>query len=298
MATDKRKYLNPQTLATLANMQLRARMVVEGFIVGLHKSPYHGFSVEFAEHRAYGPGDNLRYLDWRLYGKTDRFYVKQFEEETNLKAHIMLDMSRSMAYGSSDITKLQYGSYLSAALTYLLLRQQDAVGLTLFDTEIRTHIRPSSRSSMLNNILSHLENVIPGEETAIGHSLHHLADRINRRGLVIIISDMLDELDNILNGLKHFRHDRHEVLVFHVLDPREVDFGFEAQAKFKDMESGEILATEPWHIQKDYQAAVEHFRTNLGARCREQHVDYIPLTTDQSLDVALLAYLNKRHSVR
>ena len=297
MATDKRKYLNPRTLATLANMQLRARMVVEGFIVGLHKSPYHGFSVEFAEHRAYGPGDNLRYLDWRLYGKTDRFYVKQFEEETNLKAHIMLDMSKSMAYGSSEITKLQYGSYLSAALTYLLLRQQDAVGLTLFDTEIRTHIRPSSRPSMLNNILSHLEHVIPGEETAIGHSLHHLADRINRRGLVIIISDMLDDLDNILNGLKHFRHDRHEVLVFHVLDPREVDFSFDAQAKFKDMESGEIMATEPWHIQKDYQNAVEQFRTTLGARSREQHVDYIPLTTDQSLDVALLAYLNKRHSV-
>lgn len=298
MATDKLKYLNPNTLATLSNMQLRARMVVEGFIVGLHKSPYHGFSVEFAEHRAYGPGDNLRYLDWRLYGKTDRFYVKQFEEETNLKAHLMLDMSKSMAYASGEISKLQYGSYLSAALTYLLLRQQDAVGLTLFDTEIRTHIRPSSRPSMLNNILSQLEHVEPGEETSIGHSLHHLADRINRRGLVIIISDMLDDLDNILNGLKHFRHDRHEVLVFHILDPREVDFEFDAQAKFKDMESGEILATEPWHIQKDYQNAVDQFRQTLGARCREQHVDYVPLTTDQSLDVALLAYLNKRHSVR
>ena len=298
MATDRLKYLNPNTLATLSNMQLRARMVVEGFIVGLHKSPYHGFSVEFAEHRAYGPGDNLRYLDWRLYGKTDRFFVKQFEEETNLKAHIMLDTSRSMAYASGELSKLQYGSYLSAALTYLLLRQQDAVGLTLFDTEIRTHIRPSSRPSMLNNILTQLEHVEPGEQTAIGHSLHHLADRINRRGLVIIISDMLDELDNILNGLKHFRHDRHEVLVFHILDPREVDFEFDAQAKFKDMESGEILATEPWHIQKDYQNAVKNFRDQLGARCREQHVDYVPLTTDQSLDIALLAYLNKRHSVR
>lgn len=298
MSTDKQKYLNPKTLATLANMQIRARMVVEGFIVGLHKSPYHGFSVEFAEHRAYGPGDNLRYLDWRLYGKTDRFYIKQFEEETNLKAHIILDKSKSMAYGSGDLSKLQYGSYLSAALTYLLLRQQDAVGLTLFDTEVRTHIRPSSRPSMLNNILTQLENVTPGEETSIGHSLHHLADRINRRGLVIIISDMLDDLDNIMHGLKHFRHDRHEVLVFHVLDPREIDFSFDAHTKFKDMESGEVKATEPWHIQKEYQKAVENFRTTLGVRCREQHVDYIPLSTDQSLDVALLAYLNKRHSVR
>jgi len=298
MTLDKRKYLNPRTLANLANMQLRARMVVEGFIVGLHKSPYHGFSVEFAEHRAYGPGDNLRYLDWRLFGKTDRYYIKQFEEETNLKAHLMLDQSRSMAYGSGEITKLQYGSYLSAALTYLLLRQQDAVGLTLFDSEIRTHIRPSSRPSMLNNILTQLEKVSPGQETAISQSLHHLADRINRRGLVIIISDMLDDLDNILNGLKHFRHDHHEVLVFHILDPREVDLAFGAQAKFRDMETGELLTTEPWHIQQDYQTAVERFRTLLGARCREQHVDYVPLTTDQPLDIALLAYLNKRHSVR
>jgi uncharacterized protein (DUF58 family) len=298
VALDKQKYLNPKTLASLSNMQIRARMVVEGFIVGLHKSPYHGFSVEFAEHRAYGPGDNLRYLDWRLYGKTDRFYIKQFEEETNLKAHIMLDKSKSMAYGSGEITKLQYGSYLSAALTYLLLRQQDAVGLTLFDTEVRTHIRPSSRPSMLNNILVQLENIEPGEETAIGRSLHHLADRIHRRGLVIIISDMLDDIENIMHGLKHFRHDHHEVLVFHVLDPREIDLAFDAHAKFKDMESGEVKATEPWHIQKDYQEAVEKFRSTLGARSREQHVDYIPLTTDQSLDIALLAYLNKRHSVK
>ncbi len=211
MAVDKRKYLNAETIATLSNMQLRARMVVEGFIVGLHKSPYHGFSVEFAEHRAYGPGDDLRYLDWRLYGKTDRFYVKQFEEETNLKAHLMLDVSRSMTYGSGEISKLQYGSYLAAALTYLLLRQQDAVGLTLFSEEIQTHVRPSSRPSMLNNLLGMLENVEPAGETMLGSCLHRLAERIHRRGLVILISDLLDEVDPILNGFKHFRHDRHEV---------------------------------------------------------------------------------------
>lgn len=296
MANEKQKYLNPKVLATLANMQIRARMVVEGFIVGLHKSPYHGFSVEFAEHRAYGPGDNLRYLDWRLYGKTDRFYIKQFEEETNLKAHIMLDKSRSMAFGSGEITKLQYGSYLASALTYLLLRQQDAVGLTLFDDDIRTHLRPSSRPSVMNNILSYLENVEPGKETAIGRNLHQLADRIHRRGLIIIISDMLDEIEHIMHGMKHFRHDKHEVLVFHVLDPREVDFAFDAHAKFEDMESGEVKATEPWHIQKAYQAAVENFKSTLAVKCREQHVDYVPLTTNQPLDIALLAYLNKRHS--
>lgn len=296
MQIDRRKYLNADTIATLSNMQLRARLVVEGFIVGLHKSPYHGFSVEFAEHRAYGPGDDLRYLDWRLYGKTDRFYVKQFEEETNLKAHLMLDTSRSMAYGSGDVTKLQYGSYLAAALTYLLLRQQDAVGLTLFSDDIHHHVRPSSRPSMLNNLLGMLENVEPGGETAVGSSLHRLAERINRRGLIILISDLLDEIDPILNGFKHFRHDRHEVLVFHILDPREVDFAFGAQAKFRDMETGEILATEPWHIQQAYRDTVQKFRSEMGARCREQRIDYIPLTTDQPLDIALLAYLNKRQS--
>lgn len=296
MQVDKRKYLNPRTIATLSNMHLRARLVVEGFIVGLHKSPYHGFSVEFAEHRAYGPGDDLRYLDWRLYGKTDRFYIKQFEEETNLKAHIMLDISKSMEYGSADITKLQYGSYLAAALGYLLLRQQDAVGLTLFSEDIHTHLRPSSRPSMLNNLLSVLENIEPGTDTEIGSSLHRLAERIHRRGLVILISDLLDDLEPVLNGLKHFRHDRHEVLVFHILDPREVDFAFGAQAKFQDMETGEMLATEPWHIQKAYREAVDKFRALMGARCREQHIDYVPLTTEQSLDIALLAYLNKRQS--
>ena len=297
MALDKRKYLNPKTLATLSNMQLRARMVVEGFIVGLHKSPYHGFSVEFAEHRAYGPGDDLRYLDWRLYGKTDRFYIKQFEEETNLKAHIMLDISKSMTYGSEEITKLQYGSYLSAALTYLLLRQQDAVGLTLFSDDVHTHIRPSSRPSMLNNLLGVLENIEPAGTTMVGNSLHRLAERIHRRGLVILISDLLDDVEPILNGFKHFRHDRHEVLVFHILDPREVDLAFGAQAKFQDMETGELMATEPWHIQKAYRDSVERFRTEMGARCREQRIDYVPLTTEQPLDVALLAYLNKRQAV-
>ncbi|MCF7904626.1 MAG: VWA domain-containing protein, partial [Candidatus Marinimicrobia bacterium] len=229
--------------------------------------------------------------------KTDRFYIKQFEEETNLKAHIMLDTPKSMAFASREISKLQYGSFVSSALAYLLLRQQDAVGLTLFDDEIRTHIRPSSRPSMLNNILAQLENAEAGNQTAIGRTLHQLADRIHRRGLVIIISDMLDEIEHIMHGLKHFRHDKHEVLVFHVLDPREVDFAFDAHATFEDMESGEIKATEPWHIQKAYQEAVEQFRTSLARQCRELHVDYIPLRTDQPLDIALLAYLNKRHSV-
>jgi len=294
MEIDKRKYLKPETIATLANMQLRARMVVEGFIVGLHKSPYHGFSVEFAEHRAYGPGDDLRHMDWKLYGKTDRFYIKQFEEETNLKAHLLIDVSKSMSYGSGSVTKIQYASFLAAALTYLMLHQQDAVGLTLFDSEIRQHLRPSSRPSTLNAILSQLEGIVPGPETAVGESLHHLAERINRRGLVIVISDLFDEPEKILSGLKHFRHDNHEVILFHILDPQEVNFSFDAHTKFYDMESGDMLATEPWHIQKAYQNAVQKFCDVLKQGAREQNSDYVQLTTDQPLDLALSSYLNKR----
>lgn len=294
MEIDKRKYLKPETIATLANMHLRARMVVEGFIVGLHKSPYHGFSVEFAEHRAYGPGDDLRHLDWKLYGKTDRFYIKQFEEETNLKAHLLVDVSKSMAYGSAGVTKLQYASYLAAALTYLMLHQQDAVGLTLFDAKIRQHLRPSSRPSTLNAILSQLEGIEPGPETAVGDSLHHLAERINRRGLVIVISDLFDEPEKILGGLKHFRHDNHEVILFHIMDPQEIAFSFDAHTKFYDMESGDMLATEPWHIQKAYREAVDQFCEVLKVGAREQNSDYVRLTTDQPLDLALSSYLNKR----
>jgi uncharacterized protein (DUF58 family) len=291
-------YLDPEILAGLSSMQLRARLVVEGFIVGLHKSPYHGFSVEFAEHRAYGSGDDLRFLDWKLYGKTDRFYVKQFEEETNLKAHIMLDTSKSMAFASGKISKLQYGSYLSAALTFLLLKQQDAVGLSLFDDHVHFHQRPSSRSTVLNGILAKLEHVEPGNETAIGGSLHRLAERIDQRGLVIVISDLFDDPEAILHGLKHFRHDHHEVLVFHIMDPREVDFNFNEHTKFVDMETGESMATEPWHLKEAYRKAVQNFQETLSRGSREQRIDYIPITTDQPLDIALMAYLTKRQKIR
>ncbi|RKY56343.1 MAG: DUF58 domain-containing protein [Candidatus Neomarinimicrobiota bacterium] len=293
-AIDKRKYLDPEIISKLDNMSLRARLVVEGFIIGLHKSPYHGFSVEFAEHRPYMPGDEIKHIDWKLYGKTDRYYIKQFEEETNLKSYILLDKSGSMGYKSGDITKLSYASFLSAALGYLMLKQQDAVSLTMFDSEVRFYLPPLAKKSHLNLVLSALEHTIPGEETDIAPFLHEMAEKIKKRGLIILISDLLDEPDKIINALKHFRHKRHEVILFHILDPQEMKFLFNRQTRFVDMETKKELVTEPWHIQRAYQRTVNRFIEYYKLQCRSNNIDYVLLTTDKSLDLALTEYLNKR----
>ncbi len=294
---DKKKYLHPETVAKLDNMALRARLVVEGYIIGQHKSPYHGFSVEFAEHRAYGPGDEIRHVDWKLYGKTDRYYVKQYEEETNLKAYILLDTSRSMKYTSGTVTKLEYASYLSAALSYLMLNQRDGTGLILFDENIQTFIPPRSTSSHLNTILKHLEKPKLGSDTEIGSVLHEMAERIKKRGLIILISDLMDNQESVLSGLKHFRHNKQEVILFHILDRKELDFDFNARTRFKDMESGSLLTTEPWQIKSSYKKRIQLLQDVYKKQCRKQLIDYVPLFTDQSLDIALNSYLNKRQKL-
>jgi len=291
---DKRKYLEPEMVARLSNMSLRARLVVEGYIIGQHKSPFHGFSVEFAEHRAYGPGDEIRHIDWKLYGKTDRFFVKQYEEETNLRSYILLDTSRSMEYKSNKISKLDYGNYLSAALAYLMINQQDGVGLTLFDNQIQTFIPPRSKPSHVNTILTHLDKTGSARDTDVGIVLHEMAERIKKRGLIILISDLFDETENIINGLKHFRHNKQEIIVFHVMDRKELNFDFSNRTKFKDMETDEQITTEPWKIRKIYQKAIQSYQDELRLRCREQKIDYVPLFTDQNLDLALNEYLKKR----
>lgn len=291
---DKRKYLDPQTIARLDNMALRARLVVEGFILGLHKSPYHGFSVEFAEHRPYIPGDEVKHIDWKLYGKTDRFYIKQFEEETNLKSYLLLDMSGSMKYASAGISKLTYGSYLAAALAYLMLKQQDAVSLTLFDNQVRTYLPPIAKRSHLNLVLGALEQIDAGEETKIAPILHQLAEKLKKRGLIILISDLLDEPDEVISALRHFRHKRHEVLLFHILDPQELRFTFDRQTQFIDLETNQHLNTEPWHIQEAYQALVQQFINRYKIQCRANRIDYVMLNTGFSLDRALSEYLNRR----
>ena len=291
---DKRQYLEPEMVARLSNMSLRARLVVEGYIIGQHKSPFHGFSVEFAEHRAYGPGDEIRHVDWKLYGKTDRYFVKQYEEETNLRSYILLDTSRSMEYKSNKISKLDYGNYLSAALAYLMINQQDGVGLTLFDNQIQKFIPPRSKPSHINTILTHLDKIGSGKDTDVGIVLHEMAERIKKRGLIILISDLFDETENIMKGLKHFRHNKQEIIVFHIMDRKELDFNFTNRTKFKDMETDEQITTEPWKIRKVYQQAIRSYQDELRLRCREQKIDYVPLFTDQNLDLALNEFLKKR----
>lgn len=291
---DKRKYLDPAMVAKLDNMALRARLVVEGYLIGQHKSPYHGFSVEFAEHRAYGHGDEIRHIDWKLYGKTDRYYVKRYEEETNLRSYILLDTSKSMTFASGNVSKLDYASYLSAALTHLMLNQRDGMGLVLFDEKIRKFIPPRAAPSHSNIIMGALDNIQSGQDTNIRPTLDRMAERIKKRGLVILISDLLDDPEQVLMGLNHFRHNKQEMIVFHLLDRQEHDFEFSNRTKFRDLETGETITTEPWHIRSAYQNLIESFQRKYRLGCRNQRIDYVPLFTDQPLDLALNEYLKKR----
>jgi len=295
MNTNYQQYLDPEIVSKLKGMEIRARMVVEGFIAGLHKSPYHGFSVEFAEHRQYMPGDNIRDIDWKVYAKSDRYYIKQFEEETNLKAYLLLDCSASMAYQSGDrITKMDYARLLCGALSYMMLRQRDAVGMVTFDEKIRQYIPPRSKSGHLHVLLKELTQQLPSDKTDITSTLHEMAERIKRRGLVIILSDLLDEAGKIISGLKHFRYNKHEVIVFHILDPRERDFAFPSEAIFKDMETGEELTTLPYQIKGHYAKAVSDFSEEIASACRQSRIDYHPVDTSMPFDKALYAFLSKR----
>ena len=281
-------------VAMLDSISMKAKMVVEGYIIGQHRSPYHGFSVEFAEHRSYESGDEVRHIDWKLYGKTNRLYVKRYEEETNLRAHLILDTSKSMAYTSGGVSKLEYGSYLLAALSYLMISQQDAAGVVLFDESIRSFVPPKSTPSHLNTLLNVLDVKSPGVDTKIEPVLHEMAERIKKRGLVIIISDLFDEPKNIMNGLKHFRHSKQEVILFHILDRNELEFDFNTRTKFIDMESGEEITTDPWHVQNDYKNLIKGLQDYYKSQCRLNLIDYVPLFTDDSLDKGLSEYFNKR----
>ncbi len=293
-----RKYLEPHVVSKLANMELRARLVVEGFITGLHKSPYHGFSVEFAEHRQYMPGDEIKHIDWKIYGRTDRYYIKQFEEETNLKSYIVLDASRSMEYASAgNVKKIEYAAYLAAALTYMMIKQQDAVGLAVFDEQLTSYLPPHATKAYLRQILIELQKLQASKRTGAGKSLHQVAERIKRRGLVIVISDLMDNPDDVIAALKHFRHKKNEVIVMHLLDPLERTFAFGADAMFKDMESTEQMMTQPWHIQKAYQRAMKEFVERYKRECRENYVDYVLMDTATPFDVALTQYLSKREQL-
>ena len=291
---DKRKFLQPEIVAQLNSMLLRAKMVVEGSIIGKHRSPYHGFSVEFAEHRSYGFGDEIRHIDWKLFGKTDRLYIKRYEEETNLSAHLILDISNSMLYGSKKITKLKYANSLIASLAYLMINQQDATGLVQFSNKINRFILPKSRPSHLNVILSQLNDNLTEPDTNIEPVLHEMAERISKRGLIVLCSDLMDDPEKIINGLKHFRHKKQEVIVFHIFDRKEFEFDFKSRIKFLDMETKQEIDSEPWHIRDSYTKLVSDLQKYFRRNCRKNLIDYIPVFSDQSLESCIIEYLNKR----
>jgi len=292
------KFLDPQTLAKLDGLELRAQRIVEGYVAGLHRSPYHGFSIEFAEHREYVAGDDLRYVDWKVFGKTDKIYLKQFEEETNLISYLLLDTSESMRYQGPDaaMSKLEYAKCVAAALAYLILQQQDAVGLVTFDREIRALVRPSSNPSHLKQLLHVMEESAAERKTSTGPIFHDLAERLRKRGIVMIFSDLFDDVNAMLTGLKHFRHRRHEVVIFHVLDPAELEFPFRRTTLFKGLEQMSDVLTEPQTLRRAYLQAMERFLRNLRQGCRSQNIDYVLLRTDQRIDVALSEYLALRMS--
>ena len=296
-AKQEKLYLTPEAVSKLGNMNLIARLVVEGFMTGLHRSPYHGFSVEFAEHRQYMPGDDIRHVDWKVYGKTDRYYVKQFEEETNLKAYILLDASASMAYGSQGVSKFHYASWVAAALTYMMIKQRDAVGLVTFDQAIRHYLPPRSVNTYMNVILQQLQKTETGKKTNLAETFHELAERIQRRGLIIVLSDLLDDPEKVLSGLKHFRHKKHEVVVFQILDPLERTFQFRHNTTFLDLETGEKMATQPWHIRNDYQKLMAEFIDTYKTQCLANQIDYTLMDTQDAFDKALLQYLVKRKRI-
>ncbi len=291
-----RKYLSPLTLAELKGLDLKARLIVEGFVSGLHKSPYHGFSVEFAEHREYVPGDDLRYVDWKVYGKTDRFYLKEYEEETNFACYLLVDTSESMRYQSerAAVSKLEYAKYVAAALGYLVTRQQDAAGLALFDTGVQTFLRASAQPAHLKHLIGVLDEKAAGGETSLGPIFHDLAERIRKRGLVIILSDLFDDVDSLMMGLKHFRYRRHDVSVMQLIDPAEQDFPFEEPTLFKGLEGLPSAMTDPRSLRRAYQREFDTFLQKVRGGCRDLHMDYTLLRTDQPLDVALRTFLTRR----
>lgn len=295
---DFKNFLDPSFISKLNSLELKARLVVEGFMVGLHKSPYHGFSVEFSEHRAYMQGDNLKDVDWKVFGKTEKYFIKQYEEETNLRSYVFLDTSNSMAYSSgNNISKLDYSLTLAAALSYLMIHQQDAVGLTLYSEKINKFLPPKSSRAYLQEILKNLANVAASEKTNTAESLSEAAEKIKRKGLVIIISDFFDDINSVLKALKHFSYKKNEVIVFQVLDPMEKTFSFGRDAIFKDLETGDELTTQPYQIQKAYREAMSEFTGRIKTECLNSNIDYNLIETSDPYDKALFRYIQKREKL-
>jgi uncharacterized protein (DUF58 family) len=294
MVSIQSRFLDPKALKRLNNLNLLARTVVEGFISGLHRSPFKGFSVEFAEYRQYVPGDDLKHFDWKVYARNDRRYIRQYQEETNLKAYIAIDASGSMDYGSDGMTKFDYACSLAACLCHLLVRQKDAAGLVAFSDEVTHFLPPRATRGALLNMVGVLDRLKPGRPTRVGKALHEIAERIKRRALVVVLSDLLEDPAEILNALKHLRHQRHEVLLFQILDPVELDFPFRQLADFRDLETGEKIQVHPGMFREAYLKEVEAMQETFRRACSESRIDYQVARTDVPFDVFLARYLSKR----
>ena len=289
------KYLRPEVIQTVARLDLRARFIVEGFLAGLHASPFQGFSVEFSEHRKYAPGDDIKNIDWGVYAKTERYYVKKFEAETNVSGYLVMDLSASMAYTfRQELTKFEYAICLAAALGYLMIHQQDPVGLVTFDTQIRAFLPPRSKRSQLATILSVLSKLKPTGTTEIAPCLHRVASMARGKSLIIVFSDLLAEPGPILKALHHHRHKGNEVILFHILDEAEVHFPFEGVVEFEDVESPERLTLDARGMRDDYLAALGEFQQTYKTECGKIGVDYVPIDTSVNFDKALLEYLIQR----
>lgn len=288
------RFLKPEVLSRISNLQLLAKSVVEGFLSGLHKSPYKGASVEFMSYRPYIAGDNPLHVDWKLFARTDRLYVKEFEDETNTSVNLLVDISPSMGFTSGEVSKLDYAFYLAASLGYFMWRQQEAVGLTLFDDKIVQRIPPRKASGHFLTVLQHMHKAELGKPSSMGKPLHQLAEFQTRRGFIVLISDLLDDIDTIIEGIKHFRFQGHDVLVFHLFDPQEVSFDFSDMIEFEDMETGEKMVLEAESAKDLYLQNVNTFRESLAEKCASVGADYNFISTDQPLDFALFQFLASR----
>lgn len=292
-------YFDPDKAPRLGRLGLMARRAVEGFITGLHRSPHKGFSVEFAEHREYVPGDDVRTMDWVAWARSDRYYVKQFEQQTNLRAHILLDVSASMDYRhTGGQTKFQYGCFLAACLAYLLARQQDMVGLVAFDRSVRLRIAPGSTPAHLDRIFTSLEKVTPAGATAVAGTFHTLAETIAKRGLVIILSDLYDEPAGIMKALQHFVYRKHQVILLHLMDPAELEFPFTQITQFVDQETQERLQVDPRTVRTAYQAEVRSFIETYRRECGDRNIEYVLTPTNTPYERTLVEFLARRKAAR
>ncbi|MEM7263629.1 MAG: DUF58 domain-containing protein [Planctomycetota bacterium] len=288
------QYLDPRELSKIARLEIRARLIVEGFISGVHKSPYHGASVEFAEHREYVPGDDIRHIDWKVYARSDRYYIKQYEEETNLRTQIVLDASESMNFGSGAMTKLEYGRTLAAALAFLILKQRDAVGALVFDENVRAQVPISSNPTHLRNLVSVIAEEPGKDATDLGEALARVGDRVKNRSLIILISDLFDDPEKVRLGLRRLRHDGHEVMLFHVMDSEELEFPFQRMTMFEGMEGNPDLLADPNSLRDAYLAEIQSFINSVKKSCRNNRVDYALVDTSQRFDVVMTEFLARR----